>query len=138
MFHPGILIRLYHSGSSCHTNGFLMVHRVLVVLDRNASANPTVRHCIDHKVYARSSHLGAHWTTLVTRYASSSREEKEVRKAQLSESDRQVLATTIIPSDIRAVTFSSRNSMFVSGIRDSMSVKMFPVRLKCPASVKRP
>ena len=114
-----------------------MVHRVLVAPECNTSANPTVRHCTDHKVYARGSHLGAHWTTLVTRYASwSGREEKEVRKAQLFESDRQVLATTIILSDIRAVTFSSLDSMFVSEIQDPASVKMFPVRLKCPVSVK--
>ena len=73
----------------------------------------------------------------MTRYASwSGREEKEVRKAQLFESDRQVLVTTIIPSGIRAVTFSSLDSMFASEIRDPVSVKMFPVRLKRPASVK--
>ena len=73
----------------------------------------------------------------MTRYASwSGREENEVRKAQLFESDRQVLVTTIIPSGIRAVTFSSLDSMFASEIRDPVSVKMFPVRLKDPASVK--
>ena len=73
----------------------------------------------------------------MTRYASwSGREEKEVRKVQLFESDRQVLVTTVIPSGIRAVTFSSLDSMFASEIRDPVSVKMFPVRLKDPASVK--